>query len=54
MKKRQSVFPKAQNVVLSATQIYSVFYHRGGKKLEDLHIQEAGIRRLLLYMILYC
>ena len=41
--KRRSVFPKAQDdvlkcLVLSTTQRYSVYCHRGVKKPENIHI----------------
>ena len=45
----KKVYPKAQDdvlkcLVLYTTQRYSVYCHRGVKKPENIHIQEAGIR----------
>ena len=35
-------------LVLSTTQRYSVYCHRGAKKPENIHIEEAGIIKKLL------
>ena len=42
------MFPKAQDdilkcLILSTTQKYSVYCHRGGKKPENIHILESEI-----------
>ena len=44
-KKCRPVFPKAQGdvlkcLVLSTTQRYSVYCHRGGKKAENIHFKK--------------
>ena len=42
-----SGFPKdgvLKYLVLSTTQIYSVYFHRGVKKPENPYIKDAGIR----------
>ena len=45
--KNIDLFPKAQDnklkcLVLATTQKWSVYCHRGGKKAENIHIEEQG------------
>ena len=51
-----SVIPKAQDDILkclflSTTQRYSVHCHRGGKKPENIHFEEAKIREFWLFSL---